>query len=93
MSTILCNTQFLLFYIINSLICSSFTVYYEKKRSAEFGINLMSPKCVSAITPLSFMTSLMVLKPHLKLLNKVCLINIHIASTSIFFSSCHLWYV
>ncbi|CAD8052644.1 unnamed protein product [Paramecium sonneborni] len=70
MSSILCNTQFLAFYLINSVICSSFTVYYEKKKSAEYGINLMSPKCVAAITPLSFMTALLVLKPHLRLVNK-----------------------
>lgn len=65
MSTILSNTQFLSLYILNSVICSAFTVYYERKRNNEFNINLMSPKCISAITPLSFMSSLMVLNPKL----------------------------
>lgn len=31
----------------------------------------MSPKCVSAITPLSLMTTLMVHKPNLRIINTV----------------------
>ncbi|CAD8171336.1 unnamed protein product [Paramecium pentaurelia] len=51
-------------YLINSLLSSAITFYYEKYRNQQLGISMMSPKTTGACTALAYIFSFVVLQPE-----------------------------
>jgi hypothetical protein len=65
------NKHMILLYLTSSLITAGVTFAYERYNSKQYGIKMISPKCVGATTPLAFVSAFLAINPGYLILKNV----------------------